>query len=231
MSLRLQPDPSSHQLCSFHTCGPFHYQSVLLPKFLTSVHRQEINAMSPLVENQFRQRIFLPTCPPIWCLSLFLPTYLSISIQIHGHHNVHPISPTRIAHLTFHICEHLFLSNLWHHISPTISHTTQHFLNLILLVFQHFSLFLQDCSIHLGTEPLSIFPTKNHLQHSSQISPHLVPYIQSSHFSPTKSLSIQWNHHGSVLPFLPSGTGAHSLQCLLHSPCTKCSRLHLFQTP
>jgi hypothetical protein len=33
--------------------------------------------MSPLVENQFLQRTFLPTCPPIWCLSLSLPTYPS----------------------------------------------------------------------------------------------------------------------------------------------------------
>jgi hypothetical protein len=41
------------------------------------VHRQEIHAMSPLVENQFLQRISPPTCPPIWCLSLSLPTYLS----------------------------------------------------------------------------------------------------------------------------------------------------------
>lgn len=187
--------------------------------------------MSPLVENQFLQRISPPTCPPIWCLSLSLPTYLSISKQIHGHHNVHPISPTTTAHSTFHICEHLFLSSLWHHISPTISHTTQHFLHLILLVFQHSSLFLQDCSIHLGTVLLSTSPTKNHLQHSSQISLHLIPYIQSSHFSPTKSLSIRWNHHGSVLPFLPSGSGTHSRQYLLHSPYTKCFHLHLFQTP
>jgi len=44
---------------------------------------------------------------------------LTISKQIHGHHNVHPISPTRTAHSTFHICEHLSLSSLWHHISPT----------------------------------------------------------------------------------------------------------------
>lgn len=41
------------------------------------VHRQEIHAMSPLVENQSLQRIFLPTCPPIWCLNMSLPTYLS----------------------------------------------------------------------------------------------------------------------------------------------------------
>lgn len=103
---------------------------------------------------------------------------LTISKQIHGHHNVHPISPTTTAHSTFHICEHLFLSNLWHHISPTcyrtlmdkknfrkklstrtrqkydmfltISRTTQHFLCLILLVSQHFSLFLQDCCIRQG---------------------------------------------------------------------------------
>jgi hypothetical protein len=33
--------------------------------------------MSPLVENQFLQRIFLPTCPPIWCLNMSQPTYLS----------------------------------------------------------------------------------------------------------------------------------------------------------
>jgi hypothetical protein len=109
---------------------------------------QGIHAMSPLVENQFQQRISLPICPPIWCLSLSLPTYLSISIQNPGHHNVHPTSPTRIVHLIFRTYEHLFLSSLWHHISPTIFHTTQHFLLLISLAFQRSSLFLQDCCLH-----------------------------------------------------------------------------------
>ena len=161
---------------------------------------------------------------------------LTISIQIHGHHNVHPTSPTKTVHLTFHICGHLFPSNPWHHISPTqqkalmdqiqtfkekgrtqcrrlpapcgvwgrvvfkpqalptqmcrgwgsnpgpssyrrqalplhqarpsqtfkenhaknndliltISHTTRHFLHLTSLVFQHFSLSLQDCCMGQG---------------------------------------------------------------------------------
>jgi hypothetical protein len=37
-----------------------------------------------------------------------------------------------------------------HDLILTISHTTQHFLHLTSLVFQHFSLFLQDCCMGQG---------------------------------------------------------------------------------
>lgn len=35
------------------------------------------------------------------------------------HHNALPISPTKIVHSIFHICEPLSQSSLWHHIFPT----------------------------------------------------------------------------------------------------------------
>lgn len=231
MSPRRRLNPSSRRLCSSRTCELSHCQSALLPKSLTSGHRQEKHAMSPLVVNQFQQRISLPIYLPIWCLSLSLPTYLSISIQSHDHRNVHPISPTRTAHLTSRIYAHLFLSSPWHHISPTIFHTTQHFLSLIWLASLRSSRVLQDCSIRLGAELLSTFPTKSHPQHSSQISQHLALCIQSSHFSPTKSLSIQWNHHGSVHPSWPSGNGTRSHRDPRHSPCTRCFHPRWCQTP
>ena len=75
----------------------------------------------------------------------------------------------------------------------------------------HFSQFLLHYFIHLDEELLAKFPATNPLQHFYQISPHLTLCIWSSHFSPTKFLSIVKKRRGRYHPSLSTYICSHCL--------------------